>query len=42
MKTTRIGGTSLGGGFFLGLASLVNKNLLSFQQILESASKGDI
>lgn len=41
LKAERVGGTSLGGGFFMGLANLlVGEN--SFHKLLEMAQKGDI
>ena len=39
MKYTRIGGTSLGGGTFLGLGSLLTP-AKTFEELLELASAG--
>jgi type II pantothenate kinase len=40
LKAERVGGTSLGGGFFLGLANLlVGEN--NFHKLLEMAEKGN-
>jgi pantothenate kinase len=41
-ESRRVGGTSLGGGFFLGLAALANRRICSFPALLESAAEGDM
>lgn len=41
LKAERVGGTSLGGGFFMGLANLlVGQN--NFHKLLEMAQKGNV